>query len=153
MQNSDEKKSDAELLGLALGHVSHWHEYRLSNGLQVLNYFLVASAILATAYVSAINDKLNVIAGMISLLGVAVSGASYFAGKQQRDIALLAMAPYRVIQGRLADALGIDSLRIIERADEYLQVTRHRQARSANLIFPLAATVSVLATIYAWLIK
>ena len=152
MQNPDEKKLDVQLLSIALDHVSHWHEFRISNGLQVLNYFLVASAILATAYVSAINDKLNAIAGIISLLGVAVSAASYFAGKQQRDIALLAITPYRIIQDRLADALGIDSLRIIERTDEYLGTTRHRQARSANLIFPLAATVSTFATIYAWFI-
>jgi hypothetical protein len=125
----------------------------MSNGLQVLNYFLVASAIMATAYVSALNGKRYAVAGAIAAIGLVISCAAYVAGRQQRDMAFLAIEPYREIQARLALSLGIESLRMVERGSERLAITKERQRIAASIVFILAACVSVVAAVYPWIAR
>jgi hypothetical protein len=49
------------------------YDARINRGLQVINYFIVASAIVATAYVSAINGKQYAIAAVIALSETALA--------------------------------------------------------------------------------
>ena len=137
MTGGDRAQHDVALLALALDHVIRWYEFRTTSGLQVLNFFLLASAVMSAAYVSAINGRLHTVAGAIALIGVTVSGAAYFVGRRQRDVARLAVAPLKEIESRLA----------IDR-----KLWWHNPTVTANVVFPLAAVVSVAAAIYAWLI-
>ena len=153
MINTDKDRGDIALLTIALDHVSRWHEFRTTSGLQVLNFFLLASAVMSAAYVSAINGRLHTVAGAIALTGVAVSGAAYLVGRRQRDVARLAEAPLMEIQDRLASDLNIDSLRMAERAMVHRKLWWHNPTVTANVIFPLAAAVSAAAAVYAWFIR
>jgi len=153
MTDVDKKQRDIALLTIALDHVWRWHEFRNASGLQVLNYYLLASAVMSAAYVSAINGRLHAVAGAIALLGVAVSGAAYLVGRRQRDVARLAEGPLKQIQDLLATDLDIDSLRMAERAAEHRKTWWHNSTVTANIIFPLAAIVSIAAAAYAWIIR
>jgi steroid 5-alpha reductase family enzyme len=93
MTDTDNDRRDVALLTIALDHAMRWLEFRITNGLQVLNFFLLAAAVMSAAYVSAINGRLHAVAGVIALLGVAAAGAAYFVGKRQREVAQLAHAP------------------------------------------------------------
>jgi len=140
---------DAELLTAALDHAWRWWEFRINNGLQVLNFFLLASSIMVAAYVSALSSHLYNVAGAIALAGAAVSAAAYFTGKRQNDVAELAVAPLREIQDRLAGTLSIDSLRMVDRyqgSRRWLVGGR----LTAHLLFPIAAAAAVAAATYAW---
>ena len=152
MTGEGRAQHDVALLALALDHVTRWYEFRTTSGLQVLNFFLLASAVMSAAYVSAINGRLHTVAGAIALIGVTVSGAAYFVGRRQRDVARLAVAPLKEIESRLAIDLSIDSLRMTGRAEEHRKLWWHNPTVTANVVFPLAAVVSVAAAIYAWLI-
>jgi hypothetical protein len=153
MRDMSKARRDAALVTIALDHVWRWYEFRTTSGLQVLNYFLLASAVMSTAYVSAINGRLYAVAGAIAILGVAVSGAAYLVGKRQRDVARLAETPLKEIEGWLAADLGIDSLRMAARAEEGRKTWWRSATVTANIVFPLAAAVSAAAAAYAWFIR
>ena len=78
---------DAALLIAALNHSWAWYDARTNRGLQVVNYFLVAIAVLATAYVSALNGKHYAIAAVIALSGAALTGLTFMTGYRQRRTA------------------------------------------------------------------
>lgn len=103
---------DTTLLIAALNHAWAWHDARINRGLQVINYFLVASAVLATAYVSAINGKHYPIAAIIALSETALAAAAYTIGNRERGSATAALHPLAELQARIADRLMITTFRI-----------------------------------------
>jgi hypothetical protein len=137
------------LLTAALDHAWKWWEFRISNGLQVLNFFLLAAAVMAAAYVSALGSHLHLVVAAVAVLGAAVSSAAYVVGKRQSDVAGLAVEPLREIQARLAESLGIETLRMVDR---YQGIQRRRLPggrAAAQLMFPVAAVASTAAAVYA----
>ena len=80
---------DTALLVAALNHAWSWYDARISRGLQVVNYFLVAVAILANAYVFAINGKQYVIVGLLGLSGAVAAALAFAVGYQQMRLAML----------------------------------------------------------------
>ena len=140
---------DIELLTIALDHVTRLYDSRMANGLQVLNYFLVAAAVLSAAYVSALNGKLHAIGCAIGLLGVALSTVTYLVGRRQRDVARLAEIPMKEIEKTLAENLDLGSLQMIDHAETQRNTWWRSSTLMATGIFTLAAIVSVAASAYA----
>lgn len=109
-------ENDHAKLATALDHSWRWFELRVSHGMQMLNFGIVAFALLSAAYVSALSDKLFGIAGAIALLAAVVAITAYLTARRQRQIGWVAADPIREIQRRLAADLSIDSLRILDRS-------------------------------------
>jgi len=145
-------ENDHAKLATALDHSWRWFELRVSHGMQMLNFAVVAFALLAAAYVSALNDKLYGIAGAVALLAAAVAITAYLTARRQRQIGWIAAEPIREIQRRLAADLGIDSLRILDRSP----AARSRWRSAMWLATALHAVVLVTcltaaATAWFWL--
>jgi hypothetical protein len=144
-------ETSLDSIAIALEHVTKWREFYTTSGLQVLYFFLVAAALLSTAYVSALNGRLHVVAGVIALGGVALSGTAYLVGRRQRDVARLADPPMAELESRLACIARVDSLRMSQQAEESRRQWWRNATVMANVMFPMAAVVSVAAALYAWI--
>ena len=136
---------ETALLVAALEHVRTWREARIDRGLQVVNYFLVAIAVLATAYVSAIDGKHYGIATVIALSGTTLTVVTYALGRQQRYAAAAAEPGLAALQNRIADRLGIDVIRGFGKSHPGTVPRYHLSA----IAFGLAGLLSIGAALYA----
>lgn len=132
---------DTALLIAALSHSLGWYEARIDRGLQVINYFIVASAVLATAYVSAISGKHYAVAVVITLSGTALTALAFVVGRRQRGYA--AEPALAELQGRVAERLKIASFCVAQPQG------RIRRDLSVRIAFGLAIAFSIGSWLYA----
>jgi hypothetical protein len=145
-------QNDHAKLATALDHSWRWFELRVTHGMQMLNFAVVAFALLSAAYVSALNDKLYGIAGAVALLAAAVAVTAYLTARRQRQIGWIAAEPIREIQRRLADDLHIESLCILDRSPPAR--SRWRSAMWLATVLHAVVLVTCLtaaATAWFWL--
>lgn len=138
-------QDEAQLLIAALNHAWAWYDVRITRGLHVVNYFLVAMAILATAYVSAINAKLYGVAALLGLSGIGLALVSFTVGLRQKEVASVGEAALTDLQDRIADKVGIDSFRMF-------RAIRPRGARryaASFVAFGMAVLLSLGSVVYA----
>jgi DAD family len=102
-------EDDTALLIAALNSVMTEYDAEVNRGLQVVNYFLVATALLATAYVSAINGKHYPIAAVLALTGIALTMVTFVIGMRQREMARPASREIAELHGRVVQKLKIES--------------------------------------------
>lgn len=147
------RADDHAVLATALDHVWRWYELRHVQGIQSVNYFMLASAILSAGYVSALSNKLYMVAGIIGVIGAIVSALAFMSGRRLRQIGMIAEAPMAILQDRLATELNLDELRMLV---NLRQGGRRRRALNvtARRIYFSAATVALLlglaGAFYAW---
>jgi hypothetical protein len=138
---------DTALLIAALNHAWAWYDVQISRGLEVINYFLVASAVLATAYVSAINGKHYPLAAVVALAGIGLTAVTSLIVLRQSLLANDAGPVLGELQGRVAERLKIELAGTIG--------TQGWRARLAWSAFPatialgLALLLSIGALLYA----
>ena len=127
---------DAALLTAALNHTWAWYDAQISRSIQVVNYAMVGGAILATAYVGAINGKHYPLAALVAVAGTgltAITALLVIRQNHQTDSAepVLARLQARVVGTSLTRMTG----------------TGHWIARAAQSDIPgiIALGVSLLA--------
>ena len=136
---------DTALLTTALSHSWAWYEVRSSRAFQVLNYYLVAGAILFTAYTSAINGKHNGVAAVIAVAGLGITGLTGTAALREANAAALAEPALEELQNRIANRLNIDPIRMTTSQAGQM----HRRAAAVVTTFGLAALFNIAALVYA----
>ncbi|MFJ9154833.1 hypothetical protein ACIRP7_43925 [Streptomyces sp. NPDC102270] len=143
--------SDQEALALALDHAWRWSENRRGRAYQVLNALLICIAIMATAYVAALNADMHGVAGMISLLsGVLLVGA-YVESARLSASAALAEEAIRKIEERLATTLALESLRLVEREQpRYAARTLAWPWSVTKTLVAIGVLVSLAGAVYTW---
>jgi hypothetical protein len=142
-------QSRKAFLSIALDHAWRWYDFRYGQAGQVLNFFTLAGTVLAAAYVSAINAGHHGLATALALLASLLTAATYVVGTRLTGIANLALESVREIQAELADDLGIDSLRLVERRANSFSVLSGSRA-IATILFPIIIVVCLAAAGFAW---
>jgi hypothetical protein len=142
-------ENDHAKLATALDHSWRWFELRISHGMQMLNFAVVAFALLSAAYVSALGDRLYGIAGTVALLAAVVATTASLTARRQRQIGWIAAEPIREIQRRLAADLDIDSLRILDRSPPARSHWRSAMWLAAAL-YAVILAICLAATATAW---
>ena len=142
-------EDDTALLIAALNHTWTWYDAQVSRTLQVINYFFVASAVLATAYVGAINGKHYPLAAVVALAGIGLTAVVSLIQLRQRVAVQFGAPVLAEIQGRLADRLQIDMAGMIGTRTWTTRIGRIARSNISAIAFGLVLLVSIGALLYA----
>jgi hypothetical protein len=111
----------------------------------VLNYYLVAGAILITAYTSAINGKHYGVAAVLAAAGLGLTAITAGIALYEVKAADLARPAVAELQTRIADRLGLDPVHLT-----IFQAGITGQRRVANVLtFAFATLLNIGALVYA----
>lgn len=143
--------ADPDDLKLALDHAWGWFALHAGQRMQLVNYLLVAAALIVAGYSTALGNDRPAAAGAIAAAGVAICAA--FGALDRRTAALVKAAetPLLELQDRLAIRAGVPSLalvRSVERAASGMSYTTVLRALTAAL-----AVLAAAGAVYAFEVR
>ena len=149
MTDNDQESNRLPQLTDALDHAWRWYDLRINTGMQILNFYLLAIAVLVSGYVSALNSRNQGLAIVVAIIAATVTIFTYVVGVRQDYVASLALSPMQEIEDRLANASDIDSIRLVEQ----LRVRNEQYSVRglARFVVPLIIVVCAAAATYAGL--
>ena len=101
----------------ALEHAWQWFPLHARQRMQCVNFFLVAVAFLAAAFVTALKDKHYAVAMGVGLLGAWLSWWFHRLDLRTKELVEAGQAVLRHSQRRLATQTGIEELEILKRVE------------------------------------
>jgi hypothetical protein len=132
LREDDSVKSDNDLLiETGLKHAWDWFELHANQRMQAVNFFLVATAFLCAAYVTALNYSRNAVALGVSLVGIAFS--IFFAVLEARVRELVKSGERAIIPAQriLASRTSVAELTICDFVEKPSHRTKYSTAISA----------------------
>jgi len=137
-------EDDTALLTTALNHYWTLHDGRFNRAFQILNYYLVATAILFAAYTGAINGKHYGIAAALALAGLGLTAVTTAAGVSELEAAEQAEPVLTELQKRMAGGLGIDPDRMV-----IFRAGMPRRRVAVPVAFGLVTLLDISGLLYA----
>jgi hypothetical protein len=143
------QEDDTALLVAALDHSWTWYDEHMKRVFQLINFFIVATALLATAYANSINKKQYGFAVALAVVGLVLLAVASVSALNQAEAAARADEPLCEMQDRIALRLEVgrpkaDSFRMVQ----YQKGLRYT-APAAAIIIVLAALLFIAALTYA----
>jgi hypothetical protein len=138
------REDDTALLTAALNHSWTWYDEHMKRVFQLVNFYIVATALLVTAYANSINGKHYGFAIALAIVGLVLTAIASASALNQATAGGQAEDALRDMEGRIADRLGTNSIRIVKH-----QGGIRYTPRAARIMVGLAAGLFVAALIYA----
>src|SRR5262249_45085011 len=104
---------DTALLTAALGHSWAWYDERTKRAFLVVNYYLLAVAVLATASTSAIEKNRYGLAAGLAVGALGLTLVASIAGLQEIRAAKLALPAIAELHERIVERLNIDEFSMV----------------------------------------
>jgi hypothetical protein len=136
-------------LKLTLDHAWSWFSLHAGQRLQMVNYFIIASAFITASYASTLAAHKHILAGFIGVAGALISLAFERLERRTRELVRIAEPALSAIEARLTAITGIDCLNFVER----IKQPTERAASYGFVIRSLtvtATTAFIAAAIYAF---
>jgi hypothetical protein len=114
----EEQRGEDARLKLALEHASTWFSLHARQRMDGVNFFIVASALLVSAFGAAVTARMDAVAMGIGLLGSWVSLWFNRLDRRASELVKAGEAPMRVLQRRLAAATAVPELAMLDRVEE-----------------------------------
>jgi hypothetical protein len=106
-------EDDTALLIAALDHSWSWYDGRSKRAIQVINFYLVGSAVTFNAYTNAISGNHYDVAAALAIAALGLTAIASMAGLREANAAALAVPVLAELQGRIAGKLEIDPFRMV----------------------------------------
>jgi len=137
------REDETALLTAALNHAWTWYDQYSNRAFQLINYYIVATAIVVTAYSSAINGKHYPFAAALAIGGLGLTAILAGNGLYQISTAALAEPALTEMQDRIGNRLRTSSMHIAGPREI-------KQRRNGTIImFGVAAAFYAGALLYA----
>ena len=137
-------EDDTALLTAALDHCWTWYDEHMKRVFQLINFFILATALLVTAYANSINGKHYGFAIALAVVGLVLTAIASASALNQAAAGGKAEDALRDMEDRIAGRLDADSIRIVKHQGGI----RHTRT-AAGITVGLAAGLFVAALIYA----
>jgi hypothetical protein len=138
-------EDDIALLTAALDHCWTWYDGHAKRAFQILNYYLVTTALVLTAYTSALKANDFGIAAAVALTGLGITPIAFYVARQELAAADVAVPALTELQRRIAGRLKIGTVEMLKKPPA--RVGRGRPAMVTGL--GLATLLSLGALLYA----
>jgi len=135
---------DTALLTAAFNHAWAWYDARANRAIQAVNYYVVATAIVVTAYASSINGKHYGFGAALAIAGLGLTAVASLAGLYEVSAAGLAEPAITEMQERIGGKLKTGSMRIASR-----EMGLRRRLTALAIIFGLATAFDISALVDA----
>jgi hypothetical protein len=138
-------EDDPALVVAALDHAWTWYDEHMKRVFQLVNFYIVATALLVTAYANSINKKQYGFAVALAVAGLAITAIASASAINQANAGSKAQEALKDMEGRLARKLNeANSICIVDK-----QGGIRYQRTAAAIMIVLAALLFVAALIYA----
>ena len=135
---------DTALLTAALNHTWAWYDTRSNRAIQAINYYVVATAIVVTAYASSIDGKHYGFAAALAIAGLGLTVVASLAGLYEVNAAALAEPALTEMQERIGGRLKTGSMHIASR-----EPGLRSRLTALAIMFGLSAAFDISAVVYA----
>jgi hypothetical protein len=137
-------RDDTAILTAALDHTWAWYDARSNRAFQMFNYYLVSTAVLLTAYTSAINAKHYGLAAALAAVGLVLTAVASVSGIYEVNAAARAETPLAKLQDQIAHRLHIDEICMAK-----FHYTRCNRNAALAITLGVAVLINISALIYA----
>ena len=137
-----------ELLVAALTHSWSWVEAHAARRAQMVNLYLIAIAFLTTVWATEINNHLDDLACATSVTSALTAAAFWWSDLRLRKYLAAGEASLSEVQDRLANSVGIASLRMTAHAKKSVRPSM-RMSTLLTTVFALSFASSAAGAVYA----
>lgn len=137
---------DRDDLELASNYAWNWFSLHAGQRMQVVNFFILSSSFITTAYVTAMQKCLFAVAGFVGIGGAAMALAVFVFERRTHDLVAVGRIALKELEKVLATRCGIDSVALVHKTPgATLTAPKYRHTISF-----LTLTATCLFAVSAW---
>jgi len=139
---------DHDDLELAIDYAWNWFSLHAGQRMQIVNFFILSSSFITTAYVAAMQKCLFAVAGFVGIGGAAMALAVFVFERRTHDLVAVGRSALKEIEIMIASRSGIESAALVQKTPKAtLKAPKYKH--TISLLTLIAACLFSIAACYA----